>query len=66
MKYKKYFKIKYSNNNAIQFDSLYSGTIGLKSLANCNLTTEQILAAIKSIKRVVKKKNFLIIRAQPF
>lgn len=66
MKYKKYFKIKYSSNNAIQFDSLHSGTIGLKSLSNCNLTSEQLLAAVKSIKRIVKRKNFLVVRAQPF
>ena len=66
MKFKKYFKIKYRNNNAIQHDSIHFGTVGLKSLENCNITSEQLTAAIKSIKRIIKKKNFLIIKALPF
>ena len=66
MRFKKYFKIKYSGNTAIQYDSLYSGSIGLKSLGNCNLTSEQLTAAVRSLKRVIKKKNFLIIRTLPF
>jgi len=65
MKFKKYFKIKYRNNNAIQHDSIHFGTVGLKSLENCNITSEQLTAAIKSIKGLLKK-NFLIIKALPF
>jgi large subunit ribosomal protein L16 len=66
MKFRKYFKIKYSGNNTLQYDKLYSGSIGLKALGDCNLTTEQLTAAIRSLKRVIKKKNFLIIRTLPF
>lgn len=66
MKFKKYFKIKYKNNKINQYDSIHFGEWGLKSLGNCNLTTEQLSATIKSIKRVIKKKNFLIIKALPF
>ena len=66
MLFKKYFKIKYKNNKMNQYDSIHFGEWGLKSLGNCNLTTEQLSATIKSIKRVIKKKNFLIIKALPF
>ena len=66
MRFKKYFKIKYDGNNTLQYDSLYSGSIGLKSLGSCNLTSEQLTAAVRSLKRVIKKKNFLIIRTLPF
>jgi large subunit ribosomal protein L16 len=66
MKFKKYFKIKYKNNNIFEHDQIHFGNLGLKSLKNCNLTSEQLSAAIKSIKRVIKKKNFLIIKALPF
>jgi len=66
MKFKKYFKIKYKSNNVYEHDLIHFGDFGLKSLSNCNLTSEQLTAAIKSIKRVIKKKNFLIIKALPF
>jgi ribosomal protein L16/L10AE len=66
MKFKKYFKIKYKNNKINQYDSIHFGEWGLKSLENCNLTTEQLSATVKSIKRVIRKKNFLIIKALPF
>ncbi len=66
MKYRKYFKIKYKNNNALQYDSIHFGSVALKSLSQVNLTLEQLTAAVKSIKRIIKKKNFLVIRALPF
>jgi ribosomal protein L16/L10AE len=66
MKFKKYFKIKYKNNNVFEHDKIHFGDFGLKSLGNCNLTSEQLSSAIKSIKRIIKKKNFLIIKATPF
>jgi large subunit ribosomal protein L16 len=66
MKFRKYFKIKYSGNNALQHDKIHFGSIALKSLEHCNLTNEQLISAIKSIKRVIKKKNFLIIKVLPF
>lgn len=66
MKFKKYFKIKYKNNNVYEHDLIHFGDFGLKSLANYNLTSEQLTSAIKAIKRVIKKKNFLIIKALPF
>ena len=66
MRFKKFFKIKYKKNNILQHDSLYFGNLGLKALENCNLTTEQLSASIKSLKRIIKKKNFLIIRVSPF
>ncbi len=66
MLFKKYFKIKYKNNKVNQYDSIHFGEWGLKSLGNCNLTAEQLSATIKSIKRVIKKKNFLIVKALPF
>lgn len=65
MKFKKYFKIKYSSNSA-QYDTIHFGSLALKSLEPCNLTSEQLNSAIKSIKRVIKKKNFLIVKALPF
>lgn len=66
MKFKKYFKIKHKGNNINQHDSIYFGSIGLKALGSCNLTLEQVNSSIKSIKRVIKKKNFLIVKALPF
>lgn len=66
MKFRKYFKIKYKGNNVLQRDNIHFGSIGLKSLDNYNITTEQINSAIKSIKRIIKKKNFLIVKALPF
>lgn len=66
MRFKKYFKIKYKKNKIFQYDSVHFGSIGLKSLGNCNLTSEQLQATVKSIKRIIKKKNFLIIKALPF
>lgn len=66
MKFRKYFKIKYKGNNILQRDNMHFGSIGLKSLENCNLTTEQINSAIKSIKRIIKRKNFLVVKALPY
>jgi len=66
MKFKKYFKIKYKNNNIYERDLIHFGNFGLKSLGNCNLTSEQLTSSLKAIKRVIKKKNFLIIKALPF
>lgn len=66
MKFKKYFKIKYSGNNSFQHDNIHFGQLGLKCLGSTNITTEQLSAAIKSIKRIIKKKNFLIVKALPF
>lgn len=65
MKYKKFFKIKNSINNKLS-DKLYFADIGLKSLKTTNLTLNQLNAAVKTLKRVIKKKNFLIIRTVPF
>jgi large subunit ribosomal protein L16 len=65
MKYKKYFKLKYSNNY-FYYDSIYSGSFGLKSVTRVNLTLNHLNSTVKSIKRVIKKKNFLIIRCNPF
>jgi len=66
MRFKKYFKIKYKNNNVYEHDLIHFGDFGLKSSGNCNLTSEQLTASLKAIKRVIKKKNFLIIKALPF
>jgi large subunit ribosomal protein L16 len=65
MKYKKYFKLKY-NNDYLYYDSMYSGSFGLKANSTVNLTLNHLNSAIKSIKRIIKKKNFLIIRCNPF
>lgn len=65
MKYKKYFKLKY-NNNYFYYDSMYSGSFGLRSKSTVNLTLSHLNAAVKSIKRIIKKKNFLIIRCNPY
>jgi ribosomal protein L16/L10AE len=66
MKFKKYFKIKYKNNNIYEHDRIHFGEFGLKALGNCNLTSEQLTASLKAVKRIIKKKNFLIIKALPF
>lgn len=65
MKYKKYFKLKY-NNNYFYYDSIYSGSFALKAKSRVNLTANHLNSAIKNIKRIIKKKNFLIIRCNPF
>lgn len=64
MKFKKYFKVKYRKNSC-QYDKLYHGTIGLKSLGKCYLTFSQVLTVTKILKRIVKKKNFLINNVTP-
>jgi ribosomal protein L16/L10AE len=66
MKYKKYFKLKYNNNNIFRYDSMRWGEFGLKAVEFSNLTSEQLNAAVKSLKRIIKRKNFLIIRCNPF
>lgn len=65
MKFKKYFKVKY-NQNLIAYDKLYFGFIGLKTLSHVNLTSDHIKIGTRFIKRIVKKKNFLLTRALPF
>ena len=42
------------------------GEIGLKSLSHVNLEVSQMASLIKSLKRVIKKKNFLIVHALPY
>lgn len=64
-KFRKYFKIKNKKNNNKQYDKLYYGNYGLKAIDNCYLEINQINAAIKTIKRIVKKKNTLHISIFP-
>ena len=66
MKFRKYFKIKYKGNNCKQYNSLLIGNIGLKALSHSNITSEQISSVIKSLKRTIKKKNFLVVHTMPF
>jgi large subunit ribosomal protein L16 len=66
MKYKKYFKIKYGNNNIFQYDIVHFGSLGLKAMCNCNLTPEQLNASLRAMKRIIRKKNSLVIKALPF
>jgi len=65
MRFKKYFKIKYVNS-LTQYSSLYSGSIGLKAISRFNLTIQQLNATIRSVKRIIRKKNFLIVNCLPF
>lgn len=64
MKYKKYFKTK-NRTNVLHYDKLYYGSIGLKALTSCQLSTDQILTVVKILKRIIKKKNFLINNVNP-
>lgn len=50
----------------LQYDQIHFGSVALKSLKNYNLTNGQLISAVKSIKRIIKKKNFLIIKTIPF
>jgi hypothetical protein len=65
MKYKKYFKIKY-NKNLLVWKKSESSLICIHSLNTVNFTVPQMTAVVKSLKRVVKKKNFLINKCIPF
>ncbi len=65
MKYKKYFKIKY-NKNLLVWKKPESSLIHIHSLNTVNFTVPQMTAVVKSLKRVVKKKNFLINKCIPF
>lgn len=64
-KFKKYFKIKFKKPCFKQFDKLYYGEYGLKALESCYLKIEHINAAIKTIKRIIKKKNILHVSIFP-
>jgi ribosomal protein L16/L10AE len=65
MKFRKYFRIRY--NWGVGFrDSIRFGSFGLKILQKFNLTNEQLIASIKSIKRIIRRKNFLIVNVLPF
>lgn len=66
MSYRKFFKIKYSNNRTKEYSKIISGTLGLKVLSNFNLESPQLNSVVKSIKRIIRKKNFLIINSVPF
>jgi large subunit ribosomal protein L16 len=65
MKFRKYFRIRYEESTALR-GSLRSGLFGLKILQKFNLTNEQLTATVRSVKRIIRRKNFLIINTLPF
>lgn len=65
MKFKKYFKIKQHGQQNVQFSKIYYGQHGLKALEPGVLTPEIVNTAIKILKRIIKKKNFLINYVNP-
>lgn len=65
MKFSRYFKIKYKKT-AKHLDQIYVGEIGLKCQENFNFSISQFESSLKSLKRIIKKKNFLILRSTPF
>ena len=65
MKFKKYFKIKRRGPQSIKFSKIYYGQYGLKAVESGILTPEIVNTAIKILKRIIKKKNFLISYVNP-
>lgn len=65
MKFKKYFKIKFKTANKEQFSKIYYGEYGLKAQQNGILSSEVVNTAIKVLKRIIRKKNFLINYVNP-
>ena len=66
MSYRKFFKLKYKNNLTKEYSNIISGNMGLKVLSNFNLESPQLNSIVKSVKRIIRKKNFLIINVIPF
>lgn len=65
MKFKKYFKIKRYGAQNVQFSKIYYGQYGLKAVESGILTSEIINTVVKILKRIIKKKNFLISYVNP-
>jgi large subunit ribosomal protein L16 len=65
MKFKKYFKVKYKASNKQQFSKIYQGDFGLKAQQSGILTPQIVVTTIKVIKRIVRKKNFLVNHVNP-
>lgn len=66
MKFKKYFRKKHINRCQINYSSICSGIYALRALEDFNLQVTQLSAIIRAIKRIVRKKHFLIVRAIPY
>jgi large subunit ribosomal protein L16 len=63
-KFKKYFKIKHFG--VITNQSPIRGKIAIQAIESGNFTNNQLEASIKAVKRIVKKKNFIVVRSTPF
>lgn len=66
MKFKKSFRKKHINNCQLNYSSICFGSYGLRALDDFNLTITQLSSVIRIVKRIVRKKHFLIIRATPY
>ena len=65
MKFKKYFKNKFKASNKEQFSKIYHGEYGLKTQQIGILSSEIVITAIKVLKRIIRKKKFLINHVNP-
>jgi large subunit ribosomal protein L16 len=66
MKFKKNFRKRHIHNCQLNYSSICFGSYGLRALDDFNLTTTQLSSIVRIVKRIVRKKNFLIIRAIPY
>jgi len=63
--FNRYFKIKHFNKIMVKQRPI-GGKVVIKALKSINLTIQQLETALKVIKRLVRKKNFIILRTLPF
>jgi len=66
LKFKKNFRKRHVHNCQLNHSSICSGSYALRVLDDFNLTTIQLSSIIRAIKRIVRKKHFLIVRAIPY
>lgn len=62
--FKKYFKIRHFKKIVTQ--QPIGGKIIIKALKSINFNIKQLETTVKVIKRIIRKKNFIIIRTLPF
>lgn len=66
MKFKKNFRKRHIHNCQLNYSAICFGSYALRALDDFNLTTIQLSSIVRAVKRVVRKKHFLIVRAIPY
>jgi len=66
MKFKKNFRKRHIHKCRLNYSSVCFGSYGLRALDDFNLTTKQLSSVVRVVKRIVRKKHFLIIRTTPY